>query len=84
MAENTLPTASIGEEAIPTIVEDTAITTEDNGIVIYASKFSQGDEKSTTTTTLFNFDDTDRPKSTAGEIKKQQSKTQAVGSLKHI
>ena len=42
MAENTLTAAPIGEETNSTIVEDTAITTDDDGIVIYASGFCQG------------------------------------------
>ena len=36
MAENTMTVAPTREETIPKIVEDTAITTEDNSIVVYA------------------------------------------------
>ena len=61
MAENTLTAAQTGEETISTIVEDTAITTDDNGIVIYASRFSQGAEESTTTMIAFKFDNMDHP-----------------------
>ena len=41
-AENNLMVEPTGEEAIPKIVEYTKIITEENGIVIFASGFSQG------------------------------------------
>ena len=68
MVDNTLTAAPTGEDTISTIVEDTAITTEDNGIVVYASEFSQGVEESTATMSAFNFDETDRPDLTEGAI----------------
>ena len=68
MVDNTLTAAPTGEDTISTIVEDTAITTEDNGIVVYASEFSQGVEESTATMSAFNFDETDRPELTEGAI----------------
>ena len=61
MAYNILTVAPAGEESIVKIVEDTAINTEENGIVIYASDFSQEGEEYTTTTTAFNFDNTYHP-----------------------
>ena len=68
MAENTLTAAPTREETIPKIVEDTAITTEYYGIVVYASGFSQGAEESTATTSAFNFDKTDHLKRTKDAI----------------
>ena len=66
MAENTLTVAPTREETSPKIVEDTAITTKENGIVVYASGFSQGDEESAATTSALNFDKTDHLKHTKG------------------
>ena len=68
MAKNTLKTAPTGEEDIPTIAEDTTITTEGNGIFICASGSSQGAEESTTATAAFNFYYTDRTELTKGSI----------------
>ena len=68
MADKTLTVAPTREETIPKIVEDTAITTEDNSIVVYASEFSKGAEESTATTSAFNFDKTDHLKRTKGAI----------------
>ena len=57
MAEKTQVVKQPGEECIATIVEETAITTYKNGIVIYASGCNQGTNESITTTIAFNFDD---------------------------
>ena len=40
MVDKTLAEAPTGEEAIPTILEDNTITTEDSSIAICASMFS--------------------------------------------
>ena len=66
--DNTLKASPTGEEVIPKILEYIEITTEGNGMVVYSSGFSQGAEESTNTTTSTNFEDTDCPKSTEGEI----------------
>ena len=68
MADNNLTAAPTREDTIPKIVENTAITTEDNGMVVYASGFSQGAEESTATMSAFNFDKMDHLKCTKGEI----------------
>ena len=42
MAEKKVPTAPTREDTVLKNLEYTVITTEDNGIVIYASGFCQG------------------------------------------
>ena len=77
MVENTLKAAPTREENIPKTVEYTAITTEDNGIVVYASGFIQGAEESTATTSAFNFE----KRTTSSALKvKQQTTIQALGN----
>ena len=56
-----------GEEAIPKVLKDTEITTEENGIVNCASGFIQVGEESTTTSIAFNCDDTEQPEWTEGK-----------------
>ena len=82
MAENTLIVAPTREETITKIVEDTAITTEDNGIVVYASGFSQGAEESTATTSAFNFDKTDHLKRTKGAITNNNTSPRQLNILR--
>ena len=79
----------IGEETISTIVEDTAINTEENDIVIYDSVFSQGDGEYPATTSAFNFDEFGRPELTEGAITKNNSIPRQLNlsmmfELKHI
>ena len=61
MAEKKVPTAPTREDTVLKYLEYTVITTEDNGIVIYASGFCQGAYESTTTTPAFTFYEMDRP-----------------------
>ena len=55
MEDKNLPESPTGEDTISTILEDTAITTEYNGIFIYASGLCQRDYESASTTPEFNF-----------------------------
>ena len=54
------------------------ITAEDSGTFIQDLGFSQGDDESATTTTVLNFDDTDRPEPTGYKITNKHPSTREL------